>query len=334
MKTKTYKQSFYLKIVLALILVIAMSIGSFSLDSFATSNDITQTAYEETHDQINFENLMIVLVDNENLLVDVDPTVSIFKRSNAETQKEKYDNYIANVPHAEKELANAIKDGENICALSYTIAPVVFVDNHFERIPKGNDESRSVTTESYPSYRNNLTLCTRLTISGSSNPYTYTAVTYGTWDNEASTLIGGEQSPASGYDYVLQACPTVTSSTSFSSTYNYSTNGSTYGQNGINYFLADGGNSWVKYEIVDDPLGIAQLHTFYCTQTFSAISTSATKKINSYYVHTWDTISISVTTSGSAGTSEGYPAASVELSITPSIVEKSWQLYNPLSYSF
>lgn len=83
MKTKTYEQSFYFKIVLTLILVIVMLIGSFSLNSFATSNDKVQTAFEETHDQINFENLMIVLVDGgyPEASVELSITPSIVEKS-------------------------------------------------------------------------------------------------------------------------------------------------------------------------------------------------------------------------------------------------------------
>lgn len=238
---------------------------------------------------------------------------------------------------------NAINSSDYICAISYTEAPLVYVEDHYERIPKENSidtnpfsinaSAADKTLSSDPSSRYYLTLKTTITRRGSSNPYTYYASTSGTWDNSTS-VFGGEKQPSSGNDFIMQACPTVTNSAIFSSTYNYSTNGSKNGQEGINYFMTGGGDSWIKYEVVDDPVGIAQLNTFRLQQTFKAQTTTATKKINSYYIHTWKEMSVSVTVGGNAGTSGGKPSAGVTLSFTPTISGKQWQLYNFVSYNW
>ena len=96
--------------------------------------------------------------------------------------------------------------------------------------------------------------------------------------------------------------------------------------------MTDGGDSWVKYEVVDDPTGLAQLNTVTLTQTFRAKCTSATKKINSYYIHTWKAVSVSV--GGEVGISGGEPSAGVSLTLTPSISDKQWQLYNYISFNW
>ena len=74
------------------------------------------------------------------------------------------------------------------------------------------------------STRYRLTLQTQISRSGSSNPYKYTAITTGSWSNSIS-IFSGEKKPAGGNDFILQSCPTVTSRTTFSSEYNYSTHG-------------------------------------------------------------------------------------------------------------
>ncbi len=331
---KIYKKA--LAIILSVLLVLFTPCVSIAGD---LPEDINN--YEEFHDQINFDDLLVFVVNKDDIVVEVDPTVSILKKAKAIKQKEKYEKYVQNHTTAEKDLLDAVNSSEYICAISYTDIPLVYADGHYERVIKENELNSSLfgvtvsatEKESEPTLRHRLTLKTSIKRSGSSNPYTYTAKTIGEWDNSVS-LIGGEKKPAAGNDFVMQSCPTVTATTSFKSTYNYETSGSKKGQEGINYFLTDGGDSWAQYEVVDDPVGNAQLKTFELTQTFKAKTTEKTKKINSYYIHTWKTITLSVTVSGNAGTSGGKPTAGVELSITPSREDKQWKAYNPVSFDW
>lgn len=335
---KFYKKIF--AVILSVLVIIYTPCISFASDSQTNYNG---KKYAEYHDQINFNDLMVIAVNKNDIVVEVDPTISLFKRFKANKQKEKYDRYIENHPEAANELLNAVNSSNYVCAISYTEAPIVYVEDHYERILEedkadatlwgitANAANKSKTSIPSPRYR--LTLQTSITRSGSSNPYTYTAKTFGNWDNSVSVFDGKTQ-PAGGNDFVMQSCPTITSSSKFSSTYNYKTSGSKYGQNGKNYFMTDGGDSWVKYEVVDDPVGIAQLKTFELTQTFKAQATSATKKINSYYIHTWKQMSVAVSVSGNVGVTGGKPSAGVSLSFTPTIADKQWQVYNPVSFDW
>ena len=323
------------KRIFASLLLLSIFINSFMIASFAKDESERQL-YEETHDQINFDYLTVGIV-NESLIVEVDPTISVLKRKEAKKQMEKFEKLSKESPEIVSELKDSIKSNEFICAISYTDAPLVYVDDHFERVLANKRTSKGVVpsySTSAASISGNLKLWTRVGRSGSSNPYTYTATTFGEWNNSATGLWGGENSPGAGYDFILQSCPNTVSSDSFSSTYNYSTSGSTNGQEGINFRRSGGNNSWVQYDVVDDPVGIAQLKTFSLVQKFKAKATSRTKKIKSYYVHTWKKMTISVAVNGTAGKSGGEPAASVGLTITPSVVEKQWKLYNYVSYDW
>lgn len=335
---KTYKKIF--SVILAMLIILSTSCISFASTLEANYNT---EKYEEYHDQINFEDLMVIAVNNNDIVVDVDPTISLFKRITANKQKKNYDRYIENHPEAVSDLLDIVNSNDYLCAISYTEAPLVYIKDHYERIEKEDNvnltllgisaSAADITKTSDDSRRHKLTLKTTVIRRGVSNPYSYQATTSGTWDNSAS-VFDGETQPAGGNDFVMQACPTVTTRSVFSSTYNYSTNGSKKGQEGINYFLTDGKDSWVKYEVVDDPLGLAQLQTFSLMQTFEAKATSTNKKINSYYIHTWKQMSVSVSVGGTAGVSGGKPTAGVSLSFTPTFSEKQWQLYNYVTYNW
>lgn len=334
---KFYKK--VLGIVLAILLIVSTPCMSFANN---TNNSYNSEKYEEYHDQINFEDLMMFVVNKNAIVVTVDPTISFFKKIKAKKQKEKYERYVENHPEAAEELLDAVNSSDHICAISYTEAPLIYIEDHYERIPKEDNNislfciNASAADEiaiSNASLRHRLTLQTSIVRRGTSSPYIYTARTYGTWNNSVS-LFGGETKPAAGNDFILQACPTITNSVRFSSKYNYETSGSKNGQEGTNYFRTDGGDSWVKYEVVDDPVGLAQLSEFSLSQTFKAQSTTATKKINSYYIHTWKQMSVAVSVGGSAGVSGGKPSAGVSLSFAPTISDKQWQLYNSISFDW
>lgn len=317
-----------------ILVVIMLLTGKLQINILALNQE-NNGNYLEYHDQIDFDGLSLCVYNKNKLVVDVDNSLSTLKKVNAKKNKKKYDKYVTEHPEAVGNLKESVELGDNICAISYTTAPLVQVDDHFERVSKTNSNTslsvnasaadKSATAQ--PSYagNRNLTLSTSIVRRGSSNPYTYTARTYGTWNNSA---VSGKNYPASGEDYVLQSCPNVTKSDSFSSTYNYKTNGSTKGIEGKNYFRREGENGWVKYAVDDDPVGMAQLQTFSLSQVFYANSTTTGKKICSYYVHTWKKVGISVTASGQAGMSGKNPTASVGLSLTPSVKDVSWQVYN------
>ena len=75
-----------------------------------------------------------------------------------------------------------------------------------------------------------------------------------------------------------------------------------------------------------EQLGLGRLYMCILRTNLSGSST-AWRTINSYYVHTWKDLDISVSVSAHSG-------REVALSITPSISEKSWQVYSYVSFNF
>lgn len=336
-KIRQYSKSFF-----AVVLTIVAILGTVPFGSFAIDEE-NSSIYEEKHDQINFDNLFVAVADGERLIVDIDQSLSPLKKLAAKKQLDKYESYVETHSNAEEELLDSINSDEYICAISYTDAPVVWVEDHFERVLKDENSSATAkaastdkTKKSDASKQYNLTMKTSVTRTGTKSPYTYTAKTYGTWDNDVSTALNGEKLPAYGDDYISQSCPnaTITSSDSFSSKYNYATNGSTDGQSGVNFHKHSGGKNWICYAVVDDPLGKAQLHTFSLTQKFKAKANTKAKKIYSYYVHTWAQMGVKISASGTAGVSGGEPTAGITLNITPTLSEKRWQLYSYVTYNW
>lgn len=322
-----------------IILTFTLIFGNIPISAIAVTQE---TEYEEFSDQVTFDYLSVYVVNKENLVVEVDSSISLFKKNEAKKQKEKYEKYIEKHPEGIEEVRNAVNSSEFLCAISYSDAPVVFVDDHYERIKK-EKISRNLFTltanalenEASPSYEANerFSLKTIISRAGKSNPYVYIAQTIGTWENIIS-IVSGKNKPAAGGDFVVQTCPITISSSDFFSEYNYATNGSKEGQNGINFFERDGDDAWTKYEVYDDPLGLAQLSNFICIQSFEAKATSDTKRVHSQYVHTWKAMTVDVSFAFTVAESGGTPALVPLPILNPSIEDKQWQLHNSVSYNW
>lgn len=91
--------------------------------------------------------------------------------------------------------------------------------------------------------------------------------------------------------------------------------------------FCDGGVNYLKCTIYDDPLGVRQNKSFTLECISAGNSSSDYRMINSYYVHTWKSLSIDV----SVGVSSNQE---VSLNIDPSLENKSWQLYNYVTFDF
>ena len=99
------------------------------------------------------------------------------------------------------------------------------------------------------------------------------------------------------------------------------------GVNGEEFWRENGDSSYVRYAIEDDPFGIVQNSSFYLSTTSIAPKSNEVRQIASYYVHTWKQMTLSVSVDVSS-------EKSVTLSLTPSIKDKSWQVYNYVSFDF
>lgn len=71
---------FYKKIfatILAVTIIVSTPCISFASNS---KDNINSVGYEEYHDQINFDNLMILVANKKDIIVDVDPAISLLKK--------------------------------------------------------------------------------------------------------------------------------------------------------------------------------------------------------------------------------------------------------------
>ncbi len=159
----------------------------------------------------------------------------------------------------------------------------------------------------------------------------YIASSWGTW--ERGSWVGGKNYPASGHDYLLQSVPDSFSRLSHDFSCLYNTSGSPdltskayNGTEGKEYTITDGGNTYIKVKLKDDPFGLGRL-SMCILQTTHRSSSNESRTINSYYVHTWKEMDISVSISA-------HSSREASLTITPSISENSWQVYSYVTFNF
>lgn len=99
---------------------------------------------------------------------------------------------------------------------------------------------------------------------------------------------------------------------------------------GDDFWQDAGSTHYIQYAIKDDPYEFAkarQNKNFMLVCTYLANSSTFMRKINSYYIHTWEKMGISVSISASS-------SCEVTLEITPSMQENRWRLYNDLDFDF
>lgn len=243
-----------------------------------------------------------------------------------------------------EKIADILETDDKICAVAYTEAPIAIYEDHTERIEKEKSPSplaimlsgifpiaSAVTTaEGTKAYKakSNFVM---VTIVSKQDNGTYNTVTMATW--EKGSFIGGENYPASGDDYIIQSVPTSFSRLKhdFYCLYNKSADSelvnSYDGTEGKEYSVSNGGNTYVRIDVKDDPLGTARLAIAILTVNSASEPYSGYRTINSYYVHTWKSMTIDVT----IGANTGKEAT---LTISPSIAEKSWQVYSYVTFNF
>lgn len=285
------------------------------------SEDETNVTYLEEKYQINFTDLNVES-DGKNLTLSAKENLSKPRSSNADESIEKLENIFERFPDVEENLISCMEEDGELLAVSFTEVPLVKVNGHYERV---NSASRDASVSDDTEKGDYFLLYT--SISGGDDAYysgyRYRVVTYSSW--QYVDYAGGSIGQATGDDQVIQACPTTFTrySNNMTAKYNISpTSGSS-----SDYALEDGGAYWTQYSIVDAPG--TQRHLVNCQlETInSAPQSSDNRMINSWYVHTWDEMSVKVTLS--AGTSSG-----VTLNITPESTSKSWKVYNSLSFNF
>lgn len=312
-----------------------MLISSFGITAFAEEEPYTP--YEESRGQVNFDDLEVVICGKNRIALSVDESLGWVSQLRGKRELAKAENFLEDNPAIEEQLAQETMEGEgNLRAIGYTVAPLVEVDGHYERVPKENKllnlllapftigasaNSRtggSTSPKESAYFVMSTTIWDKYDFSGQD----YVARTYAHWTK--NSILSGSQYPAGGDDFVLLAVPQTMTMVRDRCQAKYGSYG--YGSSSSDYSRVDGGDNWVQYAVVDDPFGPRQLTEValdgYCSGGF----TSATRKINSYYVHTWKQLGIKLEVKASTG--------GTYITITPTIEDKSWQLYSYVVFNF
>lgn len=298
----------------------------------AADKAVRKTEYLEKHYQVNFKDVDVYVVDGQELIIEQEDGRSIWTRNHVQDEIEMLEDALKYDSGMKETLINDLQAEDELMAVSVAEAPVVFVDDHFERIAASEASTYATSYErneygETESKEGNFYLYTnvkRSATANSSGKYTYTTTTGGYW--LVNSFTGGKKYPSAGEDYILQATPKgwVRSSDSMSTSYDTSPK---TGVEGTDYWACDGGECYIKYAILDDPLGWRQNTEFELVCSSKAVASSDTRMINSYYVHTWKSLSIDVSVAASS-------ERSVSLNIDPSIENKSWTLYSYASFNF
>ncbi len=304
------------KRITSLLLVVVVLVGTQKSSNVYAANEYLETTY-----QINFTDLNVQVTDDNKLSFE---TKSGLKRNRSRMMNSSIgtlERIIEEFPDVETILIDNIQKGD-LKAVSFTEVPLTYVDDHYERVSASKARSYEGSAQNG---KGKFLMWTSI-IGGNNSAgsgYEYLATTYGTWSK--NNIIGGSNYPAAGTDYVLQACPKTFSrvSDTFSAYYD---NGAE-GVNGEEFWRENGDSFYVRYAIEDDPFGIVQNSSFYLSTTSIAPKSNEVRQIASYYVHTWKQMSLSVSL-------ELCTDKSATLSLTPSIVDKSWQVYNYVSFDF
>ena len=313
--------------------IFLVAIHCFLLLNFNVSAVDTSKKYLETIGQINFQDLKIAILNDEKILVDISENNGVFKFFESKTDEEKLLEFIEKYPDEEKNILNAIKSGEELVAIGYTEAPLVFKDDHFERIPAEGSRSITNTAEGQPSNGTNFVLVTRVFRTdevNSAGEYTYKVESEGRWTG--NSWVGGEGYPDSGRDYIVLAVPTSMTISSDAlrvlypypiplDTYNY------FGRPGYEYFREYATSNVVKYGYLDDPLGPNQVNEFTLFTTLKSKPKSTTRTIHTHYRHTWSEITFDLQIQAST-------ARELSVILDPHEEDNFWPVCSSVSFNF
>lgn len=317
-----------MKIKKFLALSTAFAIG-FSNSQVAVAQEMpgdSEPEYLEYHYQVNFDDLDVFVVNGATF----DIASNGGQEMDAETA-EAVDALMASLSECseiEEQIVAMLNDNQQLAAISFTEAPLLLKDGHYERIKTadaGNyadsDKNGDGKFTLYTSvYRNVKSL-------DEHGNYEYTTTTYGAWSE--NSFLGGHDYPDSGEDYILQSTPNTWTRTSHC-VIAYYDNSPVLGVEGEDYHISSGNTNYLQCAIQDDPYDFAKARqntSFTMTCTSTGDHTTLTRMINSYYVHTWAEMSIGVSILASS-------KKEISLSVTPQIQEKSWNVYNYVSFDF
>lgn len=320
-------------------------IFTFNTFAYANSSNDKVKQVKEMRGQIDFKDINYAVINKKKLTYSPKyKNGKITSKGNEEVAE--LNKLITEVPDMEEYIVNQINNNKNFYALGYTT--IYLTENADGELVPYEEEvaSKDLFTnvayagEGSTSLKETCTSTTGIYLGGYDSTKGcnyYTSTTNIHWN--LPNYIGGKSYHGSGADYILQSCPTsfTTTSDSMYPSYRITTDyGNTWqdanpGTPGVDYWRSDGGSNYIKWCIKDEPyfdvLGacVALKDALLVVRSDSK-GTTATRKINSYYVHSWDSISITVQVSASS-------TKEVGLTITPSSTSKSWQLYSYVTFN-
>ena len=309
-----------------ILMTIAIMIGCMPFASAATTVKVSEAEpeYLEFHQQINLENIDLEVTNGEvqaSVSSDVPAANKAIYQPEVDDLMEFLDEYdeVADLFKA------CITKGKDLVAFSITEAPILLEDGHTKRVPVSQSDYFEESIASIKGYFALATMVERNPSEHVGSDLVYYTTTVGAWSK--NSFVGGENYPSFGDDWVLQSVPNTWTTSSSYMTAKFDTN-PTVGVEGDDFWEADGGDSYVKYVVRDDPLGWHQNKGFVleCTSA-GPVSRGEQRIIHSYYVHTWASMSLDVSVSASS-------EDEVSLSLSPSLKEKSWSLHNKVDFTF
>lgn len=279
---------------IALLSCMVISILSFKVSAAESDNP-----YEETHVQINLDELNVAIENNEKIVYTADTTPRLFRSASSEVMEEKkLQSFIEKVPQFEQELFDAYQNGTPIQAVGYTDALIEKDENgNWMRVEKEEPLSlleailkpfvmsaSAINDTTGPQQdRHHLTLYT--TVGGAVwdrtyNQYRYDVVSTAYWDTDEVT--NGECAQATGVDRLATSVPNdLQIRYEFSATEMYN------GENDCNKhsFLTKMEDCSTEYD-VEDVSGNMKLKQAEAHMTAIG-GNKKSRRFNSLYVHTY-----------------------------------------------
>ncbi len=286
--------------------------------------DVSQNGYEETRGQFYFDNIDVVVANDEELILSPASDANFIERIATNLTISEFNSFIENCPETEKSLALQATMGE-LCAVAYTETPVILVDGHYERM--ASDFPSTQYEEEWGDAFTMTTAITRGIQVGATGEYKYLTVTVGEW--AGTSIIGLSNYPASGDDYIVQTMGTqgVIVDSSIETMYNDDEMGDS-----SDAYPTDGGENYIKYVVKDDPIGLRQLVGFIFMVEYHAPLAGYTRAVSTSYTHTWGYLNIEIELTATTGIYDENITTS--LLIIPSIDYMHWTLYNHCAFLF
>ncbi|MGN0594268.1 MAG: hypothetical protein ACI4I6_03860, partial [Hominimerdicola sp.] len=259
------------KIILSIICtLILMNYNCFTIFAADTNSE---TQYEEEHTSIDLSNINISICNGEDFIMTVDKSKNIFKQSSGRNNINKIKKVIKENPEFENDLIKYVDNYNDIVAIGCTTAPLKEVNGELVRIEKDNSNNifelkadAAYSKEDSDNY-NKLTLSTwvgRVGYDSSKNKYHYVAHTTAYWNTDG-LVIGNDNMPSYGNDYILQSVPKNFTITSDSCTTVYNKTGD--GTNN-DCWRTKSSTNYAYYTVKDRPSNYVKL-TCACLTTHS-----------------------------------------------------------------